>query len=49
MAGEPSEGCNDAGAPGASDECTAKRWAPKKRGRNGGGSGGFWVSTEDLC
>ena len=49
MASEPSEGCNDAGAPGASDEGTANWWALKKRGRNGGGSGGFWVSTEDSC
>ena len=49
MAGEPSEGCNDAGAPGASDDGTANWWAPKMRGRNGGGSGVFWVSTEDPC
>ena len=49
MAGEPSEGCNDVGAPGASDDGTANWWAPKMRGRNGGGSGGFRVSTEDPC
>ena len=49
MASEPSEGCNDAGALGASDDGTANWWAPKKRGRNGGGSGGFWVSMKDPC
>ena len=49
MVGEPSEGCNDAGAPGSSDDGTANWWAPKMRGRNGGGSGVSWVSTEDLC
>ena len=49
MAGEPSEGCNDAGASGASDDGTANWWAPKKRGRNEGESGGFWVSTEHPC
>ena len=49
MASEPSEGCNDVGALGTSDDGTANWWAPKKRGRNGGGSGGVWVSTEDSC
>ena len=49
MAVEPSEGCNDVGAPNASDDGTANWWAPKMRGRNGGGSGVFWVSTKDPC
>ena len=49
MAGEPSEGCNDAGAPSASDNDTGNWWALKMRGRNGGGSRVFWVSTEDPC
>ena len=49
MASEPSEDCNDAGALGASNDGTANWWTPKKRGRNGGGSGGFWVSTKDSC
>ena len=49
MACEPSEGYNDSSAPDASDDDTANWWAPKKRGRNGGESRGFWVSTEDPC
>ena len=49
MESEPFEGCNDAGVSGASNDDTANWWALKKRGRNGGGSGGFWVSTEDQC
>ena len=49
MAGEPSEGCKDAGALGASDDGTANWWAPKMRGRNGGGFRVFWFSTEDPC
>ena len=49
MEGEPSEACNDAGAPGASDEGTTNWWAPKIRGRNWGGSRVFWVSKEDPC
>ena len=49
MAGEPSKGCNDAGAPSASDDDTANWWALKKRGRNGGGYGGFWVRTKGPC
>ena len=49
MAGEPSEGFNDASAPGTSDDDIVNWWAPKMRGRNGGGSGVFWVSMEDPC
>ena len=49
MAGEPSEGYNDAGVSGTSDDDTANWWAPKMRGRNGGGFRVFWVSTEDPC
>ena len=49
MAGEPSEGCNDAGALGTSDDGIENWCALKKRGRNGGGSRGFWVSTKDSC
>ena len=41
MEGEPSEGCNDAGALGVSADGTANWWALKMRGRNGGGSGVF--------
>ena len=41
MTGEPSEGSNDAGALSASDDGTVNWWASKKRGRNGGESGGF--------